>query len=210
MGFLSKVYRRTNAVRAAGRLCALLDRNLPYSFVTLTEMPARGRNLARKPTAIAAKLSCFSNNPSNWSCDRRHCAMSSEYEVSAHKKEPDCSQARFRFPESSTFSRVLTFGVTMARLSVRSDVCTSPPDKKPKKNRPAWVRALDSALFHVLATCSFLHARGYRFLRRYRLHPATLLLSLYVTSGALTMLPGDAKLVHGLIDIAIGITHWLA
>jgi hypothetical protein len=126
------------------------------------------------------------------------------------KREPDCSQARFRFPESSTFSRVLTFGVSMARLSVRSDVCTSPPDKKPKKNRPAWVRALDSALFHVLATCSFLHARGYRFLRRYRLHPATLLLSLYVTSGALTMLPGDAKLVHGLIDIAIGMTHWLA
>jgi hypothetical protein len=168
MGFLSKVYRRTNAVPAAGRLCALLDRNLPYSFVTLTEMPARWRNLARKPTAIAAKLSCFSNNPSNWSCDRRHCAMSSEYEVSAHKKEPDCSQARFRFPESSTFSRVLTFGVSMARLSVRSDVCTSPPDKKPKKNRPAWVRALDSALFHVLAmsVIKIIHSAPIRIIDR--------------------------------------------
>jgi hypothetical protein len=63
---------------------------------------------------------------------------------------------------------------------------------------------------HAPAARSHLYARGYRLLRRHRHHLMATLLTLYVTSGILTMCPDDAKLAHALIQIAIGITHWLA
>ena len=44
------------------------------------------------------------------------------------------------------------------------------------------------------AVRSHLYARGYRLLRRHRPHLMATLLTLYVTSGILTMCPDDAKL----------------